>query len=78
MKLLDIVLEVFPEYTKEEAVDALWSKTSFPFDNTKVREQLLAAKALQDAGKEQCDFCSEEASPGTFTCPSCAKTLSGS
>jgi hypothetical protein len=70
-----IVREYFPNADDKEVHDILWSRTAFPFDCTRLREQLASAKALADAGKVQCDFCESEAAPGESLCKGCAEGM---
>jgi hypothetical protein len=73
MNLLELVREYFPLASDQEARDILWSKTAFPFDDLSgLRDGLVAAKTLTEAGKTQCDLCSSEAVEGTCNCQQCA------
>lgn len=81
MTPIEIVKEIFPDISDQEADYILWSKTGFPsfFSGEEtieeqIRKQLLEYKVIVDSGEPCCELCNSVATVG-YLCQNCEDAL---
>lgn len=74
---LDIAQAAWPGSSRQDALDALWERTAFPFtgDPRTLYRQISGWRRAVAHGRQLCTFCHRPAAPGRLECLPCGIAL---